>query len=115
MSDHTKLEEPNLWIPEQNQVHLALLGKLAEEANELGGRAARCIIQGLDGIDPEDGRLNREHLADEIADVRALCDLASNMFFPEKAQHIHERKLAKYDHKQRWFDKLARWVMERVQ
>lgn len=59
------------WLPEQDRHRLAVLGKLAEECNELSGRAVRCIIQGLDECDPTTGRTNREELAREIADVEA--------------------------------------------
>lgn len=63
------------WMPEQNQIRLAVLGKLIEECNELAGRAARCIIQGLDETDPASGRLNSEELAREMADVEACISV----------------------------------------
>lgn len=64
------------WMPEQDRHRLAVLGKLAEECNELAGRAARCIIQGLDESDPASGRTNREELAREVADVEACIATA---------------------------------------
>lgn len=62
------------WLPEQDRIRLAILGKLAEECNELAGRAARCIVQGIDERDPATGRTNREEMAREIADVYACID-----------------------------------------
>lgn len=62
------------WMPEQDRVRLALLGKLTEEAGELAARAARCIIHGLDERDPDSGRLNRVELERELADVRAVAE-----------------------------------------
>jgi|TARA_R100000365_G_scaffold3696_1_gene13724 hypothetical protein len=59
------------WLPEQDMHRLAILGKLIEECNELSARAARCIIHGIDEIDPDTGRTNREELEREIADARA--------------------------------------------
>jgi len=59
------------WFPEQDRVRLAVLGKLIEELNEMSARAARCIIHGLDETDPDTGRLNRDELAREAADVKA--------------------------------------------
>lgn len=59
------------WMPEQDRIRLATLGKLAEECSELAGRAARCIIQGANEVDPDTGRTNAEELAREIADVEA--------------------------------------------
>lgn len=64
------------WLPEQDQIRLAILGKLVEECGELGSRAARCIIHGLDEVDPDSGRENFEELRREIADVRACLAVA---------------------------------------
>ena len=63
------------WMPEQDRIRLAVLGKLIEECNELAGRAARCIIQGLDEIDPGSGRSNRNELARETSDVIACIEV----------------------------------------
>lgn len=59
------------WLPEQDQHRLAVLGKLVEELNECSARAARCILHGIDEIDPDTGRTNRSELEREIADVDA--------------------------------------------
>lgn len=64
------------WLPEQDRIRLAVLGKLIEECNELAGRAARCIIQGLHEADPATGRTNAEELEREMADVTACIDIA---------------------------------------
>ncbi len=63
------------WQPEQNRFRLAVLGKLAEESGELSARAARCIIHGLDERDPDTGRLNRDELAREVADMLACLEI----------------------------------------
>ena len=63
------------WLPEQNRLRLAILGKLAEEASELSARASRCIIQGLDERDPDSGLLNSEELRREVADVLACIEM----------------------------------------
>jgi hypothetical protein len=59
------------WFPEQDRHRLAVLGKLVEELNECSARAARCIIHGIDEIDPDTGLTNRAELEREIADVDA--------------------------------------------
>jgi len=59
------------WSPEQDKVRLAVLIKLIEECNELSGRAARCIAQGVDEVDPDTGRTNREEMSREVSDVIA--------------------------------------------
>lgn len=64
------------WFPEQDQHRLAVLGKLAEECNELAARASRCIIHGLKEVDPVSGRTNAEELSREIADVEACLAIA---------------------------------------
>lgn len=65
----------NPWHPISDPVDLKNLGKLGEETNELGTVVSRCIIQGMDGINPKDNQPNREWLEDEIADVLANIKL----------------------------------------
>lgn len=78
------------WMPEQSRSRLAILGKLAEECGELAARASRCIVQGLDELDPDTGRTNREELRREIADVEACMYMADKWmgvaFDPARAQ-----------------------------
>jgi hypothetical protein len=52
---------------------LRRMGKLIEELNELSVVAARCIIQGIDEVDPSSGKVNRLRLEHELADVMAQC------------------------------------------
>ncbi|AYD87703.1 hypothetical protein [Caulobacter phage Kronos] len=86
---------PEPWQPETRPRVLALLGKLAEEATELAGIASRIIIQGLDAPHSDDGRPNRLHLEDELADVAALAGLAmSGMGWSEFVQLTTEEALA---------------------
>ena len=66
------------WMPEQDKIYLATLGKLAEECNELAGRSARCIIQGMDENDPATGRTNLAELSREMADVQACIAMAQS-------------------------------------
>jgi hypothetical protein len=66
-------------MPEQDRIRLAVLGKLIEECNELAGRSARCIIQGLHEADPATGRTNAEELEREMADVTACIDAAESV------------------------------------
>ena len=66
------------WIPTTNLLMLRRMGKLMEESSELSAVAARCIIQGIDEIDPGSGKTNRQRLHDELADVLAQisCTIA---------------------------------------
>lgn len=65
----------NKWTPTTNLLMLRRMGKLVEELGELGSVAARCIIQGIDAIDPGSGKVNRLRLENELADVIAQCSV----------------------------------------
>lgn len=64
----------NKWVPTTDLMMLRRMGKLQEEMSELGAVASRCIIQGIDEIDPSSQKVNRKRLEDEIADVYAQLD-----------------------------------------
>jgi hypothetical protein len=70
----------NPWHPITNSKDLKHLGKLGEELGECGAAVSRCIIQGLDGAEPVTGKINREWLEDEIADVIANTTLVVGRF-----------------------------------
>lgn len=61
------------WTPTTDLMMLRRMGKLQEELAELANVAARCIIQGIDEVDPGTGKVNRLRLQHEIADVLAQC------------------------------------------
>lgn len=70
----------NKWTPTTNLLELRRLGKLGEELGELGNVASRCIIQGLDEVDPGTGKVNRQRLLDELADVYAQIECTIEAF-----------------------------------
>lgn len=74
------IEDDKPWIPMSDPVDIKYLGKFGEECNEAGKMACRSIIQGLDEYDPKTGKLNRDCLADEIADVLANINLVIERF-----------------------------------
>lgn len=87
------------WMPEQDQIKLAVLGKLIEECNELAGRAARCIIQGIDELDPASGRTNSVELSREMSDVIACIETVESIL----KVRVETRRVAdKYDGFRRW-------------
>lgn len=67
------------WTPTTDLMMLRRMGKLLEELAELSNVAARCIIQGVDETDPGSGKVNRQRLVEEIADVYAQLDVTVNM------------------------------------
>ena len=70
----------NPWVPMTRPIDLKHLGKLAEELGELQSAVARCLIQGIDEVEPVTGKVNREWLREEIADVQAGILLAIEHF-----------------------------------
>lgn len=94
------IDNPSPWHPMTDPVDLKHLGKLAEELAEAGSAVARCIIQGIDEKEPSTGKLNRQWLQDELADV--LCNIwlvvdrfgldndAMNARTAKKAQHLKQ-------------------------
>ena len=98
---------PTLWVPMSSKLDLAVLGKLGEEANELGNICSRAIIQGIDERDPETGVPNRTTLWKEIADVSALSRLA-RQHFGLNLTTILQRSDAKLEMKQEWLDMLRK-------
>lgn len=78
------------WHPMNDPVDLKHMGKLIEECGELAAIAARCMIQGVDGSDPDSGKPNRQALMEEIADVIANIKLCSKRFDIYQ-EHVEER------------------------
>ena len=82
-----------MWVPTTQLWQLRRLGKLLEELGELTEVASRCIIQGIDEIDPKTGVVNRERLWRECADVAAQINCTIRAFdlpaddIDERVQH----------------------------
>lgn len=70
----------NPWHPMSNARDVKHLGKLGEELNECGAAVMRCLIQGIEEPHPVTGKVNREWLEDEIADVEANIALVKCRF-----------------------------------
>src|ERR1700722_6658988 len=68
------------WVPTTDVKQLKLLGKLAEELGECSSAVARCIIQGIDESEPITGKLNRQWLTEEIADVEACINMLIELY-----------------------------------
>lgn len=70
----------NKWTPTTDLRTLRRLGKLQEELGELQAVVARCIIQGIEEVDPASGKTNRVRLTHEAADVLAQLGLTREQF-----------------------------------
>lgn len=57
------------WHVETDAYRIRRLGKALEELGELTSVLARCIIQGVDEVDPSSGEINRMRMQKEGADV----------------------------------------------
>jgi hypothetical protein len=101
MSNADHLRDPNPWHPITDTVDLKHLGKLGEECNELGSAVSRIIIQGVDEAEPVTGKINREWLEDEIADVEANIELVKRRFSLDR-NRIHRRRIRKMLHLAKW-------------
>lgn len=89
------------WVPTTDLMELRRFGKSLEELCELGAVMARCIIQGIDEVDPASGKVNRQRLEEETADVYA--QLAENMDrFGLDAQTMGLREIKKRGYMQEW-------------
>lgn len=91
----------NPWHPMSVPIDVKHLGKLAEECGELSAAIARCLIQGLDEKEPTTGKLNREWLEDEIADVAANYGLVIEHFDLD-VMRIFSRSKQKADRLRAW-------------
>jgi hypothetical protein len=80
---------------------LRRMGKLGEELGELQAVAARCIIQGIDEVDPASGKTNRQRLTEEIADVYAQLDCTRDALQLDNVQ-IGVRRQRKIGYMREW-------------
>lgn len=96
----------NPWRPMSAPIDLKHLGKLAEELGECGAAVARCLIQGIDEAEPVTGKVNREWLEDEIADVLANFELVGAHFGLD-AERIVERAKSKIERLRAWHAMLS--------
>lgn len=97
---------PHKWVPETDPVRCALLLKFSEEAGELVAAISRCLMQGIDEREPVTGKLNREWLEDEMADVLGLLELTTQVEFLNRSR-IAERAQKKRAMKLDWLKMLG--------
>jgi CHAD domain-containing protein len=107
MIDSLEVPTTSDWQPLTDKPALAALGKLGEEANELGKIICRIIVQGgLDQVDPESLKQNWRSLSEEIADVKAMCQVVIEHFELDET-FIHNRMRVKHKAKMQWIKQLV--------
>lgn len=101
MTNADDLRDANPWHPMINPIDIKNIGKFIEELGECVSAAARTLIQGIDECEPVTGKLNKEWLEDEIADIKANIDLVTDRF----KLKINERRIErKKTHLKQWHD-----------
>lgn len=88
------------WVPMSNAADKKVIGKLLEELGEAVAAASRCLIQGISECDPVTGKINRQWLEEELADVRGLTWLAIAHFSLNDSKIVdraHEKMLQKIE------------------
>lgn len=93
--------EMNPWHPISNSVDLKHLGKLTEELGEASSAVSRCIIQGIEEVEPVTGKSNRQWLEEELADVIAGIHLTV-IHFKLNQELIKERVNRKKNQLRSW-------------
>ena len=99
------LAEPSNWQPISDPHVIAIFAKLGEEAGELISAKDRCLAQGLSGTEPRTGKLNKEWLEDEIADVLAMIRHTCDRLDLD-VERIWLREAKKFTFKEKWLDGL---------
>lgn len=91
------------WHPMSDSKDIKVIGKFLEELGEGVASSARSLIQGIEEAEPVTGRLNREWLEDEVADVigNALLVIRHFNLDMERIQTRAERKMVNL---QTWHD-----------
>lgn len=102
-TDKIPTDKPSAWEPITDPYQLALLGKLGEELTECATAIFRCIIQGLDEKEPTTGKVNREWLSDELADIGAMMEHIIERLELNRS-HLAARSYRKFQYKTPWFD-----------
>jgi NTP pyrophosphatase (non-canonical NTP hydrolase) len=101
MENDTAWKAASPWHPMTDAVDLKHLGKLSEELGEAIAAVSRCVIQGIDEVEPVTGKINRRWLEDELADVLANIGLC-NEHFRFDATRMLERIERKKKHLRGW-------------
>lgn len=85
------------WHPMSDPVDLKILGKALEELGELSSAISRCLIQGIDELEPTTGKPNRQWLKEEIVDVMVNIRLIDERFMLDL---MDDEGLARFEHKE---------------
>lgn len=105
--DDTNPPTPSAWLPETDLQRIATLGKLLEELGEGVAAAARCLIQGIEEVEPTTKVPNRDWLQKELADILAQVDNTVREF-ALSVSTIQHRRMQKFKYIRTWVLGLGR-------
>lgn len=94
------------WHVETDAYRIRRLGKSLEELGELVSVLARCLIQGVDEVDPSSGEVNRMRMQKETADVLTQVGGLTETFNLD-VKEIMERVQDKKASMDKWEELLA--------
>jgi hypothetical protein len=97
------MAEYNPWKPMSCPKEIKTIGKCQEECGELQAALSRCLIQGIDEVEPVTGKINRDWLEDELADVMATTQLVIKRFKLDEDKMI-DRVTIKLPKLRKWQD-----------
>lgn len=94
---------PSSWKPMNDPKDLKHLLKLIEELGEAVSATARCLMQGMDEVEPVTKKPNRQWLWEELSDVAANMNLVVKRFaLPLTDMFL--RTEVKEKHLKKWHD-----------
>lgn len=91
----------NAWFPMKDVNDVRALGKTLEELGELTSAVARCLIQGIDEVEPVSHKPNRLWLMQEMADVQAQFGILILQFGLDQ-KYMGERTARKLHQMHQW-------------
>lgn len=99
--------DPSPWEPETNPQRLKAGLKLLEELGEGVSAMARCLMQGIDEVEPVTKKPNRLWLNEEFGDILANMDRVIQTFRLDYG-FIARRRERKFAYITRWLEGLTR-------
>lgn len=89
------------WHVETDAFILRRLGKALEELGELTSVLARCIIQGVNEVDPSSKKVNLQRMQEETTDVMTQINCLTTAFALDKDK-MKERFQDKLQSMEKW-------------
>lgn len=99
--------DPSPWEPETDRERLKAMLKLLEELGEGVAAGARCLMQGIDEVEPVTKKPNRLWISEELGDILANVRRVILTFQLDEV-FIRAREERKFNYITRWLQGLTR-------